>query len=207
MDASVRRQNGGSGSAKARVFGTLCDKLTIPDTGPVRPGPPGPDDGRASCAVGCFAYGTPGRGSAGGGAGYQFGGGHGDGRDHRDRRPRADALGQRVRTAHRGHVHGAQPGRGSRPGCPVPVPRAPGAGRGEQRAAQLTAAGLPRGKEPPARPTAATADDKDAGVSLMGPTLPAGARWPVPAGAAGPLPPARSQGLAVSRWLRRRHAT
>lgn len=147
--------NGGSGSAMARVFGTLRDKLAV--RAPVLTGRVRPDQmtgGQAALPAVSLterrvAGPQPGRGSAGGGAGHQFGGGHGDGGDHRDRRPPADAPGQRVRAAHRGHVHGAQPGRGSRPRCPVPVPRAPGAGRGEQRAAQLTTAGPPRGKEPP----------------------------------------------------------
>jgi hypothetical protein len=79
-----------------------------------------------------------------------------------------------MRAAHRGHVHSGQAGRGPRPGYAVPVLRAPGVGRGEQRAAQVTAARPPCDEEPPARPRAATADDRGVGVPLTG--WPGGAR-------------------------------
>jgi len=53
---------------------------------------------------------------------------------------------------------------------------------GPRRAAQVTAASPPCDEEPPARPRTATADDRDVGVPLMGFTLSAGARRPVPLG-------------------------
>ena len=104
----------------ARVFATLRDKLAAGHRFD-RPGPPGPRRRAGKLRCRPFAHGTPGRRAAtrprvtGRRCGYQFSGGHGTGCDHPDRRPRADALGQRMRAAHRGHVHGAQPGRSSGP--------------------------------------------------------------------------------------------
>ena len=56
-----------------------------------------------------------------------------------------------VRLADEGRLTGRllDAGRGRRPGCAVPVLRAPGAGRGEERAAQVTAARPPCDEEPP----------------------------------------------------------
>lgn len=85
---------------------------------------------------------------AGARARHHFSGGHSSGRDRRDRGPRADALGQRMRTAHRSHVNSGQPGRSSRPARPVPLAGAPEPSCGEQRSAQLTAARPARNDEP-----------------------------------------------------------
>ena len=52
---------------------------------------------------------------------------------------------------HRRHVHSALPGRRRAP-CPVPLPGAPSACRGEQRPAELTAARPPRDEEPADKP-------------------------------------------------------
>jgi hypothetical protein len=68
---------------------------------------------------------------------------------------------------HRCHVHSAQRGRSSRPGCPVLASWAPDPGNGEERRPGHGGQS-PRDEEPPTRPRATTADDRDEGVSLIG---------------------------------------
>jgi hypothetical protein len=180
LRARIGMHIGGSGAAMALAFGTFRDRLTVSGAGP-----DGPVASKQMTAGKLrrrlFAHRTPGR--------------------RTPAQPATQRAALRVTSSAAATVTAvttatalatrrcAGPAGASRPSRP----RTQRSAQPQQPAPPTAANSAPprsrrpvfrAARNPPTRPAAATADDRDAGVSLIGLTLPAGARRSVPVEAA-----------------------